>query len=146
MKYRRWIYTDIVKIAEFQKKHFPDAWTYQQLADSFLNGRFYGYLVEEEGEIIACSAINFSLEDADLVNVLVAHSYRNMGIATNLIKEMFDDCKKMELKSLFLEVRASNYPAINLYEKNGFKEISKRLNYYKDGETAIIMKKEFDYR
>ena len=61
------------------------------------------------------------------------------------MEEMFKDCREKELKTLFLEVRESNYPAINLYEKSGFKEVSRRKNYYKDGETAIVMKKEFSY-
>lgn len=145
MIYRRWVYTDIKKIADFQQKVFPDAWNFSQLAESFLSGHFYGYLCEDENEIVACSAINFGFDDADLVNILVAHSYRNQKIASTLMEEMFKDCREKELKTLFLEVRESNYPAINLYEKSGFKEVSRRKNYYKDGETAIVMKKEFSY-
>ena len=37
-----------------------------------------------------------------------------------------------------LEVRQSNFKAINLYEKCGFKVIYVRKNYYKD-ENALIM-------
>ena len=142
---RKWTYTDIALIAEFQKKHFIDYWTYSQLADGFLSGRLSGYIVEKDGEIIACSAINFSVDDADLVNILVAHAYRKQGVADSLMTEMLQDCKKMELKTLFLEVRESNMPAINLYGKYGFIQVGKRPKYYKDGETALVMKKEFEY-
>ena len=142
---RKWTYTDIALIAEFQKKHFIDYWTYSQLADGFLSGRLSGYIVEKDGEIIACSAINFSIDDADLVNILVAHAYRKQGVADKLMSEMLSDCEKIELKTLFLEVRESNMPAINLYGKYGFKTVGKRPKYYKDGETALVMKKEFKY-
>jgi len=47
--------------------------------------------------------------------------------------------------SIFLETRASNLAAKNLYEKFGFKRIDIRKNYYKtfDGrEDAIIYRKK----
>lgn len=145
MTIRKWNYTDIALIAEFQKKHFPDYWTYSQLADGFLSGRLSGYLVEKDGKVIACSAINFSIDDADLVNILVAHEYRKQGIADSLMSKMLSDCMEIELKTLFLEVRESNMPAINLYQKYGFTQVGKRPKYYRDGETALVMKKEFKY-
>ena len=58
---------------------------------------------------------------------------------------MLSDCAEIELKTLFLEVRESNMPAINLYQKYGFTQVGKRPKYYRDGETALVMKKEFKY-
>ena len=48
-----------------------------------------------------------------------------------------------EYNSIILEVRKSNFPAINLYLKFGFSELGIREKYYNDGEDAIIMKREF---
>ena len=62
------------------------------------------------------------------------------------MQTIMDECENLELKKLFLEVRESNEVAINLYIKFGFKKISKRTKYYDDGETAVIMLKEFDYK
>ena len=45
--------------------------------------------------------------------------------------------------SIILEVRKSNFSAINLYLKFGFSELGIREKYYYDGEDAIVMKKEF---
>jgi ribosomal-protein-alanine N-acetyltransferase len=45
---------------------------------------------------------------------------------------------------LVLEVRASNDPAIKLYEKLEFAQIGRRKNYYRNPkEDAIIMRKEW---
>ena len=43
---------------------------------------------------------------------------------------------------MFLEVRSSNTPAINLYKKAGFTNLSVRKKYYDDGEDAVVMAKE----
>ena len=41
-----------------------------------------------------------------------------------------------------LEVRQSNITAVNLYKKNGFKQVAIRKNYYNNPiESAIIMTK-----
>jgi ribosomal-protein-alanine N-acetyltransferase len=42
-----------------------------------------------------------------------------------------------------LEVRESNHRAIHLYQKFGFRTIMKRMNYYRNGETALVMQKIF---
>lgn len=47
---------------------------------------------------------------------------------------------------MYLEVKRSNFPAINLYLNFGFEEIDIRNEYYSDGEDAVIMvKKEKQY-
>lgn len=147
MTVRNWKYTDISKIAEFEEKQmFPDRWTYNQLAESFLNDKFKGFLLEtDDGEIVGTIALNFGLDEADLVNVLVAARLRKTGLATLLMQTALAECEKIELNRLFLEVRESNIPAIRLYEKFGFERISQRKGYYKDGETAVVMRKVFDY-
>lgn len=72
----------------------------------------------------------------DIINIEVDEKYRRQGFAQALLDELFKLCAS----EIFLEVRTSNLPAISLYEKNGFKVISKRLNYYKNpSEDALVM-------
>lgn len=143
---RDWKYTDIAAIAAFEEKQmFPDRWSFSQLADSVLSDKFKGILAEEGGEIVATAAINFGLDEADLVNVLVAAKIRKRGVGSAMLEALLEECKKRELKKLFLEVRESNIPAIALYKKYGFEKISERKKYYGDGETAVVMVKNFDY-
>jgi ribosomal-protein-alanine N-acetyltransferase len=53
--------------------------------------------------------------------------------------KLLEEFKERKVKEVFLEVRESNFPAIKLYYKLGFKEIGRRKGYYK-GEDALIMK------
>ena len=50
-----------------------------------------------------------------------------------------------KLAFLTLEVRASNTPAIALYEKHGFYQVGRRKDYYDDPkEDALLLTREWD--
>lgn len=78
-------------------------------------------------------------ETIDIVNIVVDMQFRNKGIASNLINYIVDNYK--DINNIMLEVNVNNEAAINLYLKNGFKEIYRRKEYYGD-EDAIIMKRD----
>jgi ribosomal-protein-alanine N-acetyltransferase len=53
---------------------------------------------------------------------------------------MLDQCKAMNYKKIFLEVRTSNLQAISFYQKFGFIKDAIRDNYYTDNsEDALLM-------
>ena len=73
----------------------------------------------------------------DIMNLFVNEEERKKGIATSLMKEMFE---KEDYSRIMLEVNENNMEAIRLYNKLGFKEISLRNRYYGE-DDAIIMEK-----
>ena len=73
-----------------------------------------------------------------LMNVAVVPSRRRTGIARTLIARLFKDAGGDARYTL--EVRESNAPAIEMYERLGFRHAGKRRRYYHDnGEDALIM-------
>ena len=46
--------------------------------------------------------------------------------------------------NVYLEVKRTNFPAINLYHDFGFEEIDIREKYYYDGEDALVMCKKMN--
>ena len=76
-----------------------------------------------------------------MMNVAVADSHRRRGIARALVEELI---RQLDAYQLTLEVRASNSPAIALYESLGFVQVGLRKNYYrKPKEDALILRKEW---
>ena len=73
----------------------------------------------------------------DIMNLFVSEDARRKGIATSLMNEMI---QMEKFNRIMLEVNENNNPAIRLYTKLGFKEISYRERYY-DEDTALIMEK-----
>ena len=77
-----------------------------------------------------------------VISIAVMPEHRRMGIATALMKEALSRmAERYGASECFLEVRVSNTPAINLYEKLGFKKADVIPHYYLDGEDAFLMKK-----
>ena len=74
------------------------------------------------------------------MNIVVKKSARNQHIGSLLLDNLLKYAKKNNILSIMLEVNEKNTPAILLYKKYGFEQISVRKNYYND-DDAIIMNK-----
>jgi ribosomal-protein-alanine N-acetyltransferase len=63
---------------------------------------------------------------------------RGKGIGRALLEA----CEQaMPLPRIRLSVRQSNYEAIRIYEKAGYRFVDHWLHYYNDGEDAVVMEK-----
>ena len=83
------------------------------------------------------------LDEGNLDNIAVARPARRNGVADALLSALTGFGRE-HLACLMLEVRASNAPAIALYEKHGFTAAGRRKNYYDAPcEDAILMTLEF---
>lgn len=91
-------------------------------------------------EYNSSSYIEFEIlyEVINIINVYVDASYRNKGVATSMFKYLIENYKN-ENNKIMLEVSENNIVALKFYEKLGFKNVSVRKKYYKDGSNAIIM-------
>jgi len=64
--------------------------------------------------------------------------YRRCGIALALLKR----CEqRLDMPAIRLSVRASNWPAICLYEGQGYATIKRWEKYYVGGEDALVLEK-----
>jgi [ribosomal protein S18]-alanine N-acetyltransferase len=91
--------------------------------------RIAGYIVARE-----------SAGELHINNVAVRDQYRRRGIGNALLGRIVETAKRLKVNVAFLEVRSGNHAAQALYEKNGFKPIARRPNYYTDPqEDAVVM-------
>lgn len=99
----------------------------------------YGYYIDEN--LIAFLHIEKSYDEIDIINIVVKEEYQRKKIGTKLLNYLFkyyNDVIKYNL-----EVRATNFKAINLYKKFGFIIINTRKGYY-EGEDGYLMIKEVE--
>ncbi len=141
MIFRKWQFTDNSIIEKIERENFVDAWSTQMIADMFLSDNFIGIVAEELGVLCGYVAVKYCLDEAEINIVSVKKEFQRKGVATNLLKEMEDILKNLNVKKVFLEVRRSNLKAQALYEKLGFKYMGVRKNYYQNTEDALIMSK-----
>ena len=58
--------------------------------------------------------------------VVIDPEYRGMGLGTEIIKNVIDDCDKNGYERIRLEVDKNNQKAIRLYQKFGFKKVEEK--------------------
>ena len=135
----------VTQVAELEKICFSDPWSENSIA-SELDNQLAFWLVAEEGETVAgYIGSQTVMDETDMMNVAVHPDFRRQGIAEALVNGLVEQLKAMGSHCLALEVRASNAPAISLYEKLGFSEIGRRKNYYRNPrEDALILRKEWE--
>ncbi|MBR1875689.1 MAG: ribosomal protein S18-alanine N-acetyltransferase [Lachnospiraceae bacterium] len=116
-----------------------DAWSEEDFEETLCCDYAY-YLVAMDGdEIVGSAGLRNMCGDADITNVMVREDHRRAGIAEEMLKELMERSKEIGVRNFTLEVRASNLPAIRLYEKLGFKSEGVRPGFYEHPkEDAVI--------
>ena len=80
-------------------------------------------------------------DEAEIRYLSVHPSYKRRGLGKKLIFNIFKKCRNENIKRIFLEVSIKNKQALNFYNYFGFKTISIRKKYYKDGSDALLKEK-----
>jgi len=100
-----------LSIKDLENMNLQEAFKIWKIYEDSLIGYVCFFHVKNEVEIIK-------------IGIMKSHQGRNYG--TYLIKKI----KKLSIRKIFLEVSSLNKTAIKFYEKNGFKIIGLRKNYY----------------
>ena len=135
----------VPEIAALEKICFSDPWSENSVASELENKLALWLVAEENGAVAGYIGSQTVMGETDMMNVAVHPGFRRRGIAQALVLALVEELKKLESRCLTLEVRASNDPAIALYEKLGFAQIGRRKNYYRNPrEDALILRKEWE--
>lgn len=79
-------------------------------------------------------------DEAHITTMVVSSKYRRVHIADILLYNLIKSVQSKGIKWLTLEVKSSNNPAINLYNKFKFKQLGIRKKYYQDNnEDALLL-------
>ncbi len=81
-------------------------------------------------------------DESELLNICVHPQYRQMGIAKRLMHFYIEFCRKGEIKSFYLEVNASNQPAVHLYHLFFYQLLGRRKKFYQGEFDALLMVKK----
>lgn len=135
----------VSQVAELEKICFSDPWSEKSVATELTNPLSLWVVALDEEQVAGYVGSQSVEGEADMMNVAVHPNYRRRGIAGELVTHLIAQLAENNVHSLALEVRASNLPAISLYEKLGFTQVGRRPNYYRNPkEDALILKKEWE--
>ena len=129
------------QVAALEKVCFPaDPWSEALFRDALeCPGTVLLVAEKEDRAVLGYAVLSAVLDEGNLDNIAVAPSSRRRGVADALLSAL-TDIGRTRLSVLMLEVRASNLPAIALYEKHGFVPVGRRKDYYHSPrEDALLM-------
>ena len=131
---------DLADILSIEKKVFKHPWSKEQLSWE-LNSQpvAENYVMIARGNMIGYLFSHVVDDDVQILNIAIDIPFQHKGYGEQLLSYFLDQFNTDS--SIHLEVRKSNFPAINLYLKFGFHETGTRKGYYADGEDAIIMQR-----
>jgi [ribosomal protein S18]-alanine N-acetyltransferase len=143
---RRLTLGDLDDIERIERRAYPTPWSRSMFAgelakpssiglgaiDTAVSARLIGYLI-----------VSRYVDAWHVMNVAVDPTYRQRGVATSLLDELFALTEGDSRRGYTLEVRVTNAAAIGLYERSGFRGTGVRRGYYTDNrEDALIMWKD----
>jgi len=153
---RRFELRDLPRVISINRRCLPENYSesffishHENFPEIFLvaekDGEVVGYVMcRVEIDFSQFSLIPFSSpKKGHIISIAVLPEHQRKGIGRALIEKALENMVKIyNAKRCYLEVRVSNYPAINLYKKTGFEVQRIIRGYYADGENAYIMSKD----
>ncbi len=132
---------DFEKVYEIECEVNRYPWGMLDFYEDFINNpRSIWFVAESDGQVVGFAGMWRGVEELHIVNIAVANRERGKGLGKALVQRMMQQAEEESSKTVLLEVRKSNDPAINLYRQFGFRELYLRKGYYQeDGEDGIVM-------
>ena len=135
---------DVPTIADLEVDNLGvDAWS-EGLVREGVTGNLptISYLVAEvDGSVVGHATASVVADIAELQRIAVEPAHRRTGLATELLDAVIGSAREGGADRLLLEVREDNAGALAFYAARGFVEVDRRRRYYRDGTTAVVMRR-----
>lgn len=130
----------ILEITKENLDELTNSFISKEMIESELNNNPFAkiLILKEDNEVIGYIYYSDIYERAEINQFEINSIHRNCGKGQKLLKKLLSSVEK----DITLEVKKDNFPAIRLYEKNGFVKKAIREKYY-NGIDGILMERKF---
>ena len=131
---------DLESVVSIEKQFGEEAFSKSSLRRFILNERLLVYC---QDEIVgyAIVLLRSNSNKARLYSIAVAEQYQGKGYGSAILTAAESWAIEKGRSVMTLEVASRNVPARSLYNMSGYTPIAELDNYYKNGDSAIRMKK-----
>lgn len=130
---------DLARVHALECAAQPSPWSREHFAAELDNPCARIDLCWRSGELAGYLCAWLIAGELQIQNLATAPAFRRQGVAARLLQRALERSRAAGLEAAWLEVRAGNAAAIALYERFGFRAVSRRPRYYADGEDALVM-------
>ncbi len=121
---------DAAAIAALHSASFRRGWSEQEVDGLLLDRHVIAHRATAGDQLVGFIMSRLVGEEAEILSVAVSAHKQGRGLARNLLTLHLRRLAGLGAKAVFLEVDEKNQAAIKLYERAGFREVSRRPNYY----------------
>jgi [ribosomal protein S18]-alanine N-acetyltransferase len=133
---------DASAIAAVHAGSFRRGWGEDEIARLLLERNVVAQRITAGGKLIGFILSRVAAGEAEILSVAIAPSWRGRGLSRRLLDLHMRRLAGIGVRSIFLEVGEQNAPACRLYRRAGFSEVGRRLGYYEDGATALVLRRD----
>ena len=134
---------DLDQVLQIERSAYGLPWTRGNFVDSLAAGYLAEALTLEPARLIGYYIALAGVGEMHLLNLTVAPAQQRRRRARALLDALQQHCGERQLPKLWLEVRAGNARARQVYAARGFAEVGLRRGYYPahkgQREDAIVM-------
>lgn len=121
-----------------------DPWSTEAVAGILGLPRSFGLIARGAGEPLGFLLAQCAAGESEIINLAVAPQARRQGIGAALMGYAMARARREGAQAMFLEVSADNKAARSLYEREGFRQVGIRHDYYRNGPNnytdALILR------
>ncbi|HEY4743531.1 MAG TPA: ribosomal protein S18-alanine N-acetyltransferase [Desulfuromonadaceae bacterium] len=133
--------SDLDAVQAIEQASFPVPWQRAHFLHELNAPHSFPFVAATVGTVVGYVCLQSLFEEAQILDIAVDPRQRGKGIARLLMAHACAAARDQGAEFMALEVRASNTPAITLYERLGFVCTGVRQGYYEGREDAVLMEK-----
>lgn len=135
---------DLSLLSRLHAETFPDdPWSSDWFRDVLSPPPVQAFLMAVTAKPAGFAVISVVGGEAEIMTIGIVPPFQRQGHGAALLEKIEDQVRAGGATRMFLEVRAGNDAAIRLYRAAGYKEVGKRPGYYRGGEDALVLAREF---
>jgi len=136
---------DLDAVMEIERRIYEFPWTPGNFRDSVRAG-YSCWVCRSGSALVGYAVMMLAAGEAHLLNLSVDPAFQRRGHGTCLLLHLVTSARDCGARILFLEVRPTNAAGLELYARNGFRQVGVRGDYYPaqgGRENALVLALEF---
>jgi ribosomal-protein-alanine N-acetyltransferase len=132
---------DVAALAALEQACFSDPWSAVGIRETIQYETARSFVAQESGRIVGYVMARISGQEGEILDLAVLPEKRRQGIGRSLLAAVRQALQCGGVREMYLEVRESNLPAIELYRAQGFRPVGLRPRYYRNPpEDAMVLR------
>jgi ribosomal-protein-alanine N-acetyltransferase len=133
---------DLADVARIERAVFSDPWPPSAFREL---GNAWAWVAVEGGRVVGYLFGRVAADEAEILNLAVHPEHRRLGVARHLLETALGRFRSAGARTVYLEVRSANQPAMTFYRSHGFETVGKRRRYYQNPpDDAVVMARPID--